>query len=120
VSPERIRSSSRLWYTVGVHGPLKPPMKLFFALSLLFGIIATVAASAIGTNAERIRRGLPPLAPRNAFSPSPVEGKPILSAYHTCILIYALQRLRGPPRPATPARAPPAQFNVARRLALFV
>jgi hypothetical protein len=95
-------------------------MKLFFALSLLFGIIATVAASAIGTNAERMRRGLPPLAPRNAFSPSPVEGTTIPMTLRALILIYVLQRPRGPPRPAAPARAPLVRFSAVIQSPLLV
>jgi hypothetical protein len=49
-------------------------MKFAFALSLLFAIVATVAATAVGTNADRMRRGLPPLAPRQPHNPSRISG----------------------------------------------
>ncbi|KAI0671379.1 fungal hydrophobin [Trametes maxima] len=47
-------------------------MKSTIALAILALIVATVQAISIGTNAERMARGLPPRAPAKLFNPTPV------------------------------------------------
>jgi hypothetical protein len=49
-------------------------MKVVFAISMFFALIALVAGSATGANADRMKRGLPPLAPRSIYNPTAIEG----------------------------------------------
>ncbi|KAI0649484.1 fungal hydrophobin-domain-containing protein [Trametes meyenii] len=47
-------------------------MRSTIVLAILALIVATVQAVSIGTNAERMARGLPPRAPAKLFNPTPV------------------------------------------------
>ncbi|EIN13449.1 hypothetical protein PUNSTDRAFT_117225 [Punctularia strigosozonata HHB-11173 SS5] len=50
-------------------------MKSAFALSMFLAIVASVSAGAVGTptNAELLKRGLPPRAPRKLYAPTRVS-----------------------------------------------
>ncbi|EIN12081.1 hypothetical protein PUNSTDRAFT_132212 [Punctularia strigosozonata HHB-11173 SS5] len=48
-------------------------MRLLLFISFIFvGFVAVTSATAIGPNAERLKRGLPPLSPRRPFEASAV------------------------------------------------
>jgi hypothetical protein len=45
-------------------------MKFFFIFAVIAAIVAVVYAIEVETNAARFARGLPPLPPRNLFTPA--------------------------------------------------
>lgn len=57
-------------------------MKYTLALFLFAFIVATVQAASLGTNAERLARGLPPRSPTRLYKPSARDGE---ASYHTCV-----------------------------------
>lgn len=49
-------------------------MKLLFVATLFCAFIVLVAGTATGANADRMKRGLPPLSPRTIYNPTAIEG----------------------------------------------